>query len=187
MTLADDDKPYTTVPTSQTDLKARLENDFLTTFGSVGTTDPDEVRAPYATENTDTSAYIGVSPEYMTHADVTTQPFKAEEGPEAELLDTLQGGLAVAAPPDAKASEATAGGGSSAESIYTATSGEDFSSSVVKEEPKADESQGKVQTSPTPAATPSATPSSPSASSTPSTPSSPPASSTPSTAPSTTS
>jgi hypothetical protein len=51
----------------------------------------EEAAKRYATEDTDTSGYIGVSPEYMTYANDTEAPLTAEEGAEAELLEIQQG------------------------------------------------------------------------------------------------
>jgi hypothetical protein len=172
MQMSDDDKTYTTVPTSQKDLEARLDSDFAPTSTGTATTDPTEVRAPYATEDTDTSAYIGVSPEYMTHADVTTQPFRAEEGPEDEVLDILQGGMAVAPTPDPKKNDTSVGGGSLSESVYTATSGEDFSSEVAKKADAPKVEAPKVEAPPAPIQTPT-TPVSGNASPAPAAPASP--------------
>jgi hypothetical protein len=44
-----------------------------------------DVYAPFAVEGNDTSAYVGVSPEYMTYSNETEKPLRAEEGVEADL------------------------------------------------------------------------------------------------------
>jgi hypothetical protein len=48
---------------------------------------PPVVDAPvsYEVEGNDTSAYVGVAPEYQTYGDPTQQPFGSEDGPEAEI------------------------------------------------------------------------------------------------------
>ena len=123
--MAEDNEFYLTEPTSTLDLRRRLE-------AENGTQDAAVVGGrDFATEDTDTSAYIGVSPEYMTHANDTEMPLTADEGPELEALEKLTSGFAVQKAPEAGEVKQTVGTGSSAESIYTATSGEDFSSEEV--------------------------------------------------------
>lgn len=153
-----------TESTAARDLRLRMESGNAREFGS-GFSDPSEVQAQFATETTDTSDYIGVSEEYMTHANDTEKPYAAEEGAELEALELQTSGLAVQKPAEPAESKTTLGTGSSAESIYTASSGENFSSELVdpedavekkddgplgeKAEPVVEE---KVQTPSTPAA-----------------------------------
>lgn len=82
----------------------------------------------FATEDTDTSAYVGVSPEYMTHAGVQNQPFAADGGEEEEREKLIQGRAAgaVSTPTEHKG-QSTQGGGSSTELVYSHTSGENVS------------------------------------------------------------
>jgi hypothetical protein len=84
--MSDDNE--TVLPTSQLDLQRRLDEDRDKDKDSKK--ESDEVYAPYATEDTDVTHYLGTSPEYMTHADVLNQPFAAEDGPEAEALKILK-------------------------------------------------------------------------------------------------
>lgn len=100
--------------------------------GSPGTVS--EVNDRYAVEDNDTSGYVGVSAEYMTYANDTEKPLRAEEGPEAELEKQLLGGGLVAKV-DVPDGAQTQGGGSTYESVYTATSGEDHSSKVARQTP----------------------------------------------------
>ena len=93
---------------------------------------------PFAVEDNDTSAYIGVAPEYMTYAEDLNKPFKAEgsaEGDDASAEVAREEKLLKSTPlvqPRAEQPEAeqTEGGGSTQETIGTALSGENFSSEV---------------------------------------------------------
>lgn len=116
--------------------KERLEQDDTERVGALqgspGTVS--EVNDRYAVEDNDTSGYVGVSSEYMTYANDTEKPLRAEEGVEAELEDKLlRGGLvSKVAVGDGKQ---TQGGGSTYESVTTATSGDGFSSKVASQTP----------------------------------------------------
>ncbi len=90
------------------------------------------LQAPFATEDTDTSAYVGTAQEYMTHAEVLNQPFKADGGVEQDLEERLTQQPTLVAPITEPEENQTEGGGSSQEVIYTALSGENFSSEVAK-------------------------------------------------------
>ena len=136
--MADKDKvEVDNRPTSQKDLEARLERDHLPEGVLVdNTTDdvrnPEVVNAPYATEEHDTSGYLGVSPEYMQYANETDKPLTADEGPEAEALKRLQGGVAgVRKTVDLRSEPATEVGVVASESLNTAVSGEGYSAKLV--------------------------------------------------------
>lgn len=143
-------------PTSQVDLERRLSDDYrspLDISGSVS--DPDEVNAPYAVEDNDTSAYIGVSPEYMTYANETEKPLNAQKGVLKKLEEKARQGSAVGevAPRESKQ---TLGGGSNRELVYSATSGEDFTAEKVdraalaKEQESSDEEPEDEENNSTP-------------------------------------
>lgn len=129
-----------TRPTSQVDLEERLARDFKTsnplnpaTETDDPVVDPAQVYAPYKVEDNDTSAYVGVSPEYMTYANDTEKPLAAEEGPEADAEELLLKGSAVGKDADPESNE-TLGGGSNGELLYPASSGENWQSEVVDRE-----------------------------------------------------
>lgn len=92
---------------------------------------PAEVYAPFAVEGNDTTDYVGVSPEYMTYASDTEKPSRAKAGAlkEAEAV-VLDNPTPVAAPKKTEVQH-TAGGGSSQELVYTATSGEGYAAQQV--------------------------------------------------------
>lgn len=95
-----------------------------------------EVNAPYAVEDNDTSNYVGVSPEYMTYANDTEKPLRAEEGLEKELEDQfLDGDRFKVAQAVSAEDNATQGGGSVHQTVYPAVSGEAFTSTKAKESP----------------------------------------------------
>lgn len=138
--MADDKKDKVEVdnrPTSQKDLEARLERDHLPADLLIDNTEdevrnPEKVVAPYAVEGNDTSGYLGVSHEYMTYANETEKPHTADEGPEAESLKRLQGGVAnVRKTVGLKSEPATEVGVSDAETLNTAASGEGYSAKLV--------------------------------------------------------
>lgn len=86
---------------------------------------------PYAVEDNDTSEYVGVSPEYMTYADERQAPMRAEGGVEAEVEKKALQATPVRGV-TTKDDSQTQGGGTTHETVYPATSGEDFSSDKVK-------------------------------------------------------
>lgn len=92
---------------------------------------PEVVVAGYAVEGNDTSAYLGVSPEYMTYANEADAPYRATEGVEADVLDTLQAGVPTVfrteVPEDSRPADV---GGQGLENLNTAVSGEDYSSEL---------------------------------------------------------
>jgi hypothetical protein len=141
-------------PTSQRDLEQRLEKDFKsdlsTPDGPVesedAVRDPEQVYAPYAVEGNDTSAYVGVSPEYMTYSDDTQKPLNAEEGPEADAEELARKGSAVGSNGPVE-SNPTLGGGSNAELVYSATSGEDWTAETVDRKKVYDEQAKLVEQS----------------------------------------
>lgn len=92
---------------------------------------------PYAVEDNDTSAYLGVAPEYMTYAEDLNKPFKAEGSAddEAEVAreEKLISQTPLVAPrPATPEANQTEGGGSTQETVGTALSGENFSSEIAK-------------------------------------------------------
>jgi hypothetical protein len=109
-------------------------------------TSPAEVYAPFAVEGNDTSAYVGVSPEYMTYANDTEKPYRAEDGVEAEVEADVLDNPPLVRVADEVSGEQTQGGGSTQESIYTATSGEGYQSKLaeVKVEGEGDDAETTV-------------------------------------------
>lgn len=95
---------------------------------------PEKVVAPYKVEDNDTSAYRGVSPEYMTYADDRQKPFDAEEGVWADAEKAMTQGSAVSKPAPVLEPKPTVGGGSSQEVVYSATSGEGYTAELVDRE-----------------------------------------------------
>lgn len=124
-------------PTSQIDLERRAAEGFLPESARLDHTkddalDPGKVNAPYATEDMDTSAYRGVSPEYMQYANPSERPYEATEGPEAEALKRLSGGVpGVFKYEEPASTPGGAVGGQRLESLNTAVSGENYSSELV--------------------------------------------------------
>lgn len=90
-------------------------------------------------DGNDTSAYVGVSAEYMNYASPGDRPYRAgEDSALGRLEDQLTSGAAVAAPVD-PVSNQTDGGGSTVPLVYAEFSGEDFTNRVVTaEEAKAE-------------------------------------------------
>lgn len=77
-------------PNSQLDLERRLEADHDPKKIAEGYAAENRTEArDFATEDTDTSNYVGVSPEYMTSASATEVPLRGEGGVEAEVEDEL--------------------------------------------------------------------------------------------------
>lgn len=135
------EKAVYTKSTAQLDLERRLENDnypagVLVTNRDDDALNPEKVVAPWATEDTDTSEYRGVSPEYMTHANETEKPLAADGGPEAEAQKRLEMGVAgVRKTVDPRGEIVTAVGVSDRETVNTATSGESYSAKLVDAAP----------------------------------------------------
>lgn len=135
--MAQDDKPVLGVkPTSQLDLERRRKVDhdpkkLAQSYADESAADGRE----YATEDTDDSNYVGVSPEYMTHANDTEKPLRGDEGVEAEIEDELF----ASAPPVNKTeavveSNQIAGTGSTDPLLYPSTSGQVYSQDEFKAE-----------------------------------------------------
>lgn len=96
------------------------------------TANPEVTNKQFAVEDNDTSAYRGVSEEYMTYASEADKPLVATEGVEAEVLEYLDSGVPgvfkTVPPKDEIVHEV---GGQPVEHINTATSGEAHSSKLV--------------------------------------------------------
>jgi hypothetical protein len=92
-----------------------------------------ELQTAFAVEGNDTTAYQGVTVERMTYANDTEQPLAAQEGVELDREEALIKQPTLVAPvvPTPQV-EQTDGGGSSVETIYTATSGERFSAEIAE-------------------------------------------------------
>lgn len=127
--MADDEKGQRWPSTAELDLQARLDasQDESARLSELqgGAGQVSEVSDRYATEDTDTSGYVGVSPEYMTYADDRQKPFAAEGGALAEVEEKAKQATPVR-DVSVKDNNQTEGGGTSHESVYSATSGEDF-------------------------------------------------------------
>lgn len=94
--------------------------------------DRGNVLSPYAVEGNDTSAYVGVNPEYATYANETEKPLRAEEGTAERYFEdqlTSPKKFAVGA---AVVSQPTEGGGSSVPLLYPDVSGEGYVNEPVK-------------------------------------------------------
>lgn len=123
---------YLTRPTTTLDLERRQrEAEEEKELSAVE--DPEQVYAPYATEETETADYVAVSPEYMTHAGVAGQPMASEEGAEKDLEDKLKSGSVVRQKPDTSGYQLD-GSGSVDELVTSATSGENFTAEVVDQD-----------------------------------------------------
>lgn len=126
-----------TRPTSQIDLERRLDEGFLPESARRDNTkddvlNPEKVNAPYATDEHDTSAYLGVSAEYMQYANETEKPLEATEGPEFESLKLQRLGVAGVRKTEGLDTEpATEVGVGSTETLNTVSSGENFSAQLV--------------------------------------------------------
>lgn len=81
-----DDKPYTTVPTTQTDLQAHLDREAAGEPSPMALShvakDDGKARS-FQVEGNDTEGFFGVNPEYMNYADDTGKPGTPDEGVEA--------------------------------------------------------------------------------------------------------
>lgn len=117
--MSDENKPYTTRPTTQVDLEARLERDNLPVKEQV---DPNATNAPYAVEGNDTSGYIGVDPDKMTYASDTEAPLSGD-GAEDKVAKEQLSGYAYGEDEKRKG-EQTLGSGSSVPVVGVTTSGE---------------------------------------------------------------
>lgn len=90
------------------------------------------VLSPYAVEDNDLSAYVGVNPEYATYANETERPFRAEEGTAERYFEdqlTSPRKFAVGA---GVVSNPTEGGGSTVPLLYPDVSGEGYVNEGVK-------------------------------------------------------
>lgn len=126
-------------PASLLDKEARMraeqaeqqaEGPRATVWGAVD--ERGNVLSPYAVEGNDTSAYVGVNPEYATYGTEQDRPYQAGEGSaeryfEDQLLSPKK--FAVAAPFNSKQTE---GGGSSVPLLYPDVSGEAYVNEPVK-------------------------------------------------------
>lgn len=111
------------------------------------------VHSPYAVNGNDTSAYVGVSPEYMTYANETEKPLRAASGVEKEREDAALADVPVvaqAAVSKLDGNHATQGGGSSTDLVYTQHSGEDFTAKEA--EVKGSDETAEVPATPPPPA-----------------------------------
>lgn len=90
---------------------------------------------PYAVDGNETGDYVGVSPEYMTYANETEKPLRAEGGVEKDLEDEVLGQDHLVAKVEPHKGTQTQGGGSMFETVTTATSGENHSATVAKVAP----------------------------------------------------
>jgi hypothetical protein len=87
-----DDKPYTTVPTTQTDLQAHLdrEADGKPSPMALSYVAEDDGKArSFQVEGNEVDGFFGVNPEYMNYADDTHKPGTPDEGVEAEAEERL--------------------------------------------------------------------------------------------------
>lgn len=98
-----------------------------------GNVDQDgNVLSPYVVEDNDTSAYVGVNPEYATYGTEQDRPYRAGEGTAERYFEdqiTAPKKFAVAAP---FGSNQTEGGGSSVPLLYPDVSGEAYVNEPVK-------------------------------------------------------
>jgi hypothetical protein len=139
-------------PTSLLDKEARMRAELAaqegpkedapraTTWGDA-VDDRGNVLSPYAVEDNDTSAYVGVNLEYATYANETERPYRAEEGTAERYFEdqlTPPKKFAVAA---GVTSNPTEGGGSSVPLVYPDVSGAAYVNEPIKvtEAPQGDE------------------------------------------------
>ncbi len=149
-------KPTRTPSTDELDYQRRLDENFAPDTRST-TGEPTEVYAPFAAKGNDTSAYVGVSPEYMTYADDTHKPLRADDGVEAKrearVLDAAPV-VAAGATTALDADTSTQGAGNSSDLVYTGASGEGYTAQkAVAPEPEVvteeqDEDQAETITVP---------------------------------------
>lgn len=140
--MADDDKKETVEvdnrPASQIDLERRLANNFEPE--RVSNTDenwanPEVVQASFVGDGNDTTHFKGVGQEYMNYASVEGQPFEPDEGPEAESIKRLQGGVAAVRKTQPPADREPAVGVDRLQTLNTAASGEGYTAGLVDAEP----------------------------------------------------
>jgi hypothetical protein len=148
-TTTDVEQAVYTKTTAQLDLERRLADEKLS---------PKELREKYdggardyTGDGNDTSAYVGVNPEYMNYANETDRPYQAGEGSaERELEDQLKSGHAVAEPVDGTSNQ-TDGGGSTVPLVYAEVSGSDFENYEVTADEAAKETARLERDAPAPA------------------------------------
>jgi hypothetical protein len=89
--MADQEEVVYTKPTSQVDLEERLSEDYQSSLVLQKDTNPGAapVDERWKLEDNDTSAYVGVSPEYQNYANETDKPLRSEEGVQATLEEQL--------------------------------------------------------------------------------------------------
>ena len=115
----DESKPYTTRPTTQVDLEARLNAD-----QAKQELDPNVTVEPYKVEGNDTSAYVGVDQDKMNYANDTEMPLKGD-GVEDEVAELMMSGYAYGkVAPDSTPGQ-DLGSGSSQPLLAVTSSGSD--------------------------------------------------------------
>jgi hypothetical protein len=90
------------------------------------------VLSPYAVEDNDTSAYVGVNPEYATYANETERPYRAEEGTAERYFEDQLTAPKKFAVGGWRPVQPTEGGGSSVPLLYPDVSGEAYVNEPVK-------------------------------------------------------
>lgn len=123
----DENKPYTTRPTTQTDLEARHKADY---GNPTVETDPNVTNAPYAVEDNDTSAYVGVDPDKMNYANETEKPLRSDDSLEDEVAADMLSGYAFGSDEQPEGQQ-TLGSGSSSPVVAVTTSGEATTHAIV--------------------------------------------------------
>lgn len=123
----DPNAPYLTRPTTQTDLEARHEADY---GNPTVQTDPNLTNAPYAVEDNDTSAYVGVDPDRMTYANETEKPLRSDDSLEDEVSKEMLSGYAFGRDEEPEGQQ-TLGSGSSSPVVAVTTSGEATTHAIV--------------------------------------------------------
>lgn len=117
--MAEEDKVTRWPSNAELDLQRRLDEE-KQQAGEAPSTGRD-----VAVEGNDTSDYVGVSPEYMTYANETEKPLRADGGPEEVLEDRVLERVAGAvASTERREGKSTQGGGSVTPTLYAATSGD---------------------------------------------------------------
>lgn len=127
--MTQENEPYLTRPTTQTDLEARREADYR---AAEVKTDPNATVAPYAVEDNDTSAYVGVDADKMTYAEDTHKPLRGD-GVEDKVASEQLKGYAVAKKQEGPEREQTLGGGSEQPLAQVVTSGSSVTHKLVGE------------------------------------------------------
>ncbi len=134
-------------PTSQVDLKRRLEQDGVAGEHPLDSDDdsvnPTKQRDLFAVEGNDTDHYIGVSEEYRTYANDTEKPYPFE-GAEGDEVKRQMDVYAVGKPVVAE-TEHTKGGGSTYETVTTHESGGATQPDVVDREKVYKEAESQDQ------------------------------------------